>query len=134
MAEFETQGQVIDCGDLDHFVTELFSQPPGLPNSQRFDLHPDDLDGSDGLDQFMFGLLKTILQKSLVFKFGANMKVSELQPEDIQLMKSYFQSFGYHIWIDDEIQQHKNEYSKIIPFICKLGAVPCHQVMFSRLE
>jgi hypothetical protein len=135
------QQQERQCDDLDDMVAQMFSQPPGPPNSQVLDMsdHCHSMDQSS-LDRFQFRLLSHILTRGILFKYGLDTSLDNLQPENIHDIRQYMQSLGFHIWVDQEIDKNvrDEQYSRLrLNHVLSIRHPPgrgnFHRIMFCRM-
>ena len=87
-------------GDDSEFLDFLFSETPKEKNSIKLELSPAKKDVKIGLH--IFQELLMIFTGGLKKLFGKNEKVdiTILEPKDIQLMNTYFESMGFHCFVE----------------------------------
>jgi hypothetical protein len=78
---------------VDDFSKQLFSAEPGLPKSIQLEF-----DVEEPCD--LFEVLLLVMTYGVKKWYGERVDISSVTKEDINKLKEYFLSFGYHIHID----------------------------------
>ena len=96
----ENEGTEYKEGDDSEFLDFLFTETPKEKNSIKLELSPAKKDVKIGLH--IFQELLMIFTGGLKKLFGKNEKVdiTILEPKDIQLMNTYFESMGFHCFVE----------------------------------
>lgn len=120
---------IVECGNFEGFISQLFSNSPKPPGTVRIDITNGD--ASTNNHKFTSHLLAEILVAGLVYKFGENVTFKDLSESDISLMKQYIQSLGFDFWINNDILNH-NKNSLALPFVVNIpDGYKTQSIMFS---
>ena len=83
-------------GSIDDFIENLVSSPPQSPKSLHLEIKTEDYEN-------IFQVLVEVFTKSMKFLYGdprGRVDLDKMNQNVIDTMSSYFQSFGYHIYVD----------------------------------
>jgi len=92
-----------ELGNLMDFIYFIFAQPPKNPKTAHLSLDYSHLGPKDNLVVYQFNQLRDIFIAGCKLKFGEIILLEKfLHSDQHDLMKKYFQSFGYHLYVDTE--------------------------------
>jgi hypothetical protein len=83
-------------GSIDDFIENLISSPPQSPKSLHLEINIDDYENN-------FQVLVEIFTKSMKFLYGdsrGRVDLDKMNQTVLDTMSAYYQSFGYHIYVD----------------------------------
>ena len=83
-------------GSIDDFIENLVSSPPQSPKSLHLKIEIDDFEN-------IFQVLIEIFTKSMKYLYGdsrGRVDLDKMNQTVLDTMTQYYQSFGYHIYVD----------------------------------
>jgi len=83
-------------GSIDDFIENLISSPPQPPKSLYLEINIDDYENT-------FQILVEVFTKSMKYLYGdsrGRVDLDKMNQTVIDTMYAYYQSFGYHIYVD----------------------------------
>ena len=83
-------------GSIDDFIENLISSPPQSPKSLHLKIEIDDYENT-------FQVLIEIFTKSMKYLYGdsrGRVDLDKMNQTVLDTMTQYYQSFGYHIYVD----------------------------------
>ena len=83
-------------GSIDDFIENLVSSPPQSPKSLHLKIEIDDFENT-------FQVLIEIFTKSMKYLYGdsrGRVDLDKMNQTVLDTMTQYYQSFGYHIYVD----------------------------------
>ena len=81
---------------IDDFIENLISSPPQSPKSLHLEIKTDDYEN-------MFQVLVEVFTKSMKYLYGdsrGRVDLDKMSQTVLDTMSAYYQSFGYHIYVD----------------------------------
>ncbi len=96
-------------GTLDDFIDKLVSAPPQNANAIKLEL----LEEEDSYDN-VFNILIEIFTKSMKYLYGdrnGRVDLDLMGEEELLKISKYFNSFGFHIFVEKFEGQNKNKTS-----------------------
>ena len=86
--------------NIDEIVEQIFSKPPGPPNSIQLQLEEQtaEIASQDGVENFIFSILCMITVKGIEKLYG-HKEIHALTEKQIHVIKRYVESYGYKLKI-----------------------------------
>ena len=81
---------------IDDFIENLISSPPQSPKSLHLEIKTEDYEN-------MFQVLVEVFTKSMKYLYGdprGRVDLDKMSQTVLDTMSEYYQSFGYHIYVD----------------------------------
>jgi hypothetical protein len=88
------------------FIYFVFQNGPKGENSLRLTLDYSHLRSVEEIDEFTFKQLLNIFIAGCKLRYGDLVLLEEMKGERLRIMRSYFNSFGYKLYVD-EIEEGK---------------------------
>ena len=91
-----------ETGTILDFIYTVFEREPKNKNSLNLSLDFSHLGVNDDFDEFIFQQLINIFVAGCKIKFGDVVLLEEMKGERLEMMKKYFESFGYELFVEAE--------------------------------
>jgi hypothetical protein len=91
-----------ETGTIVDFIYTVFEGEPKSKKTFHLSLDYSHLGGNDDFDEFVFKQLVNVFIAGCKIKFGDVVLLEEMKGERLEMMKQYFISFGYKLFVDIE--------------------------------
>lgn len=91
-----------ETGSIVDFICAVYEGEPKNRKALHLSLDFSHLEANDDSDEFIFKQLINIFVAGCKIKFGEVVLLEDMKEDRLEMMKKYFESFGYKLFVDEE--------------------------------